>query len=119
MYVREYPTQYVKVLVWCPRLACHDGCMNITNRTYIVHSDPGHAWLAVPFKVLSYCGLADKISRYSYVHGQTVYLEEDCDAGVFVECYQRMYGEKPKMRVSHTNGQSRVRAYNSYEFRKM
>ena len=52
---------------------------------YYFHSDPGHAWLAVKRKELIRLGIIDKISSYSYQKGKTVYLEEDCDAGVFIE----------------------------------
>ena len=52
---------------------------------YIYHSDPGHAWLAVKRKELIQLGILDKISSFSYQKGSTVYLEEDCDAGVFLD----------------------------------
>ena len=34
---------------------------------------------------LSDLNLLGKISPYSYQRGETVYLEEDCDAGVFID----------------------------------
>ena len=49
------------------------------------HSDPGHGWLAVKRNELIRLNILNKISRYSYQKGNTVYLEEDCDAGVFME----------------------------------
>jgi len=52
---------------------------------YYFHSDPGHAWLAVKRKELIQLGILDKISSFSYQKGSTVYLEEDCDAGVFLD----------------------------------
>ncbi len=48
------------------------------------YSDPGHGWLAVKRQTLIDLGIADKISGYSYQRGDTVYLEEDSDAGLFV-----------------------------------
>lgn len=50
--------------------------------------DPGHGWLRVP--LVSAEGLA--VSEYSYVDrsGGWLYLEEDCDAGVWL----RAHGER-------------------------
>jgi len=55
--------------------------------TFNFHSDAGHGWLEVPYKMVSALGIANKISRYSYISlsGATVYLEEDCDAGLFID----------------------------------
>lgn len=51
-------------------------------------SDAGHGWLKVPQPMLSELGIADKISLYSYVDGKgNAYLEEDCDATVFIKEY--------------------------------
>ncbi len=46
--------------------------------------DPGHGWLEVPRAEIEALGIADKISTCSYesTNGM-VYLEEDCDMGVF------------------------------------
>jgi len=51
------------------------------------HVDGGHAWLAVPTELLIKHGIADQVSSYSYVSpdGETVYLEEDCDAPRFFQ----------------------------------
>jgi hypothetical protein len=63
-------------------------------KTLIHHNDPGHGWIAVKRKELEELGIADKISRFSYQNGGTVYLEEDCDLGVYLQAYaQRMRGE--------------------------
>jgi hypothetical protein len=35
--------------------------------------------------LLTFFGVADKISQYSYIDGETVYLEEDLDMGVFLD----------------------------------
>ena len=53
-------------------------------RFYKLHSDPGHAWLAVKRSELIEMGVLDKISSFSYQKGKTVYLEEDCDLPLFV-----------------------------------
>jgi len=51
----------------------------------IMHTDPGHGWLAVKLADLKMLGIANDISPYSYVKGKTAYLEEDCDAVRFIE----------------------------------
>lgn len=55
------------------------------KKVYKVYCDAGHAWMAVKRKELIELGLIDKISGYSYQKGETVYLEEDCDLGLFVQ----------------------------------
>jgi len=55
----------------------------MTTKKYIAHTDGGHGWLAVKRAELVELGILDKVSRYSYQRGDTVYLEEDCDASLF------------------------------------
>ena len=52
---------------------------------YVFHSDPGHAWLAVKRTELIRLGILSQISSCSYQKGNTVYLEEDCDAPLFIK----------------------------------
>jgi hypothetical protein len=52
---------------------------------YKVIADGGHAWLSVPLAEIKELGVADQISSYSYMTHERVFLEEDCDAGVFLE----------------------------------
>jgi hypothetical protein len=47
------------------------------------YHDAGHGWVAVKRKLLAESGLENDISPFSYQKGQTVYLEEDCDAYKF------------------------------------
>jgi hypothetical protein len=58
--------------------------------SYIFHIDPGHAWLEVPLQEIVDLGLKDKITPYSYAAGDKAYLEEDLDAGTFLEMRKRM-----------------------------
>ena len=51
-------------------------------KQYIFTSDPGHGWLRVLKTEIE--PIKDKISHYSYMNGKYVYLEEDCDAGIFM-----------------------------------
>ena len=55
---------------------------------YVFHSDPGHAWLEVPMGTLHRLGIAEKISACSYRNGDKAYLEEDCDAPLFLRALE-------------------------------
>ena len=57
-------------------------------KTYIWANDAGHEWLAVGIAEIIRLGIADKISSYSYVKGNTAYLEGDCDAAHFINAKQ-------------------------------
>ena len=52
---------------------------------YKFYNDAGHGWVAVKRKELVELGILDKISGFSYQKGNMVYLEEDCDASLFVK----------------------------------
>jgi len=67
---------------------------------YKLISDPGHGWLEVTRAELEALNLLDKISRYSYQRDALVYLEEDCDAPVFVEA-KKLRGEPLEVREEH------------------
>ena len=82
-------------------------------KTYIFHSDPGHAWLAVKRQELLKLGIADQISGFSYQKGDTVYLEEDCDAGIFMRAKEAI-GEKVEYEESYQEYTS-IRGYNPYK----
>ena len=53
------------------------------QNTYTFFNDPGHGWLRVELSELE--PIKDKISPYSYMDGKYAYLEEDCDAAVFLK----------------------------------
>jgi hypothetical protein len=51
---------------------------------YVFHEDPGHGWLEVDRHELSRFVPLSEISSFSYQKGGKVYLEEDCDAPLFL-----------------------------------
>jgi len=57
--------------------------MKAKKLTFI--NDPGHGWLSVSNKDVKELGIADRISRFSYMSPTRSYLEEDCDAGIFID----------------------------------
>jgi len=67
------------------------------NNTYTFYSDPGHGWLEVPKKELEDLGIINKVSQCSYINQGMIYLEEDCDAPIFINSYKSKYGINPKI----------------------
>jgi hypothetical protein len=79
-----------------------------------VFADPGHAWARVAKSKLVKLGIADKISTYSYMNGNNVFLEEDCDLSILINAL-RGRGYEVKFNESHTNRQSKIRSYATFK----
>ena len=79
-----------------------------------MYSDPSHSWLKVPINFLDTLKIKRRISKYSYVKGDFVYLEEDCDFRVFVQAMQDE-GRSFEIVEKHSNRMSRIRSYQSYQ----
>lgn len=74
-------------------------------------SDPGHGWLKVNISDLPMVGLKlSDVTRYSYQHGDNLYLEEDCDAFRFIKAYETKFG-KIIYKEKTCNGRSRIRNF--------
>ena len=54
-------------------------------KTYNYYYDAGHGWIRVEYQELQRLNILDKISVYSYISSDNVYLEEDRDAKIFLE----------------------------------
>jgi len=54
----------------------------------IYHHDSGHGWLAVKRSEIESLNILHKISHCSFQKGSTVYLEEDCDVGLYLKAMQ-------------------------------
>jgi len=80
---------------------------------YYFHSDAGHGWLAVKRTELNRLKIEAKISSYSYERGETVYLEEDCDASTFLKAKKDL-GEEFSFKETHVD-RSPIRSYKSYK----
>ena len=85
------------------------------TRTFLVYSDPGHAWVKVPKAFLHrLLGLYWRMhfTPFSYERGDYAYLEEDCDASRLVKLC-RDNGITPVFKEGSTcaNRQSRIRSY--------
>jgi hypothetical protein len=80
---------------------------------FTIHTDAGHGWLQVHKDELELFEVADKISSYSYKNGVHVYLEEDCDAELFLTAVEN-YGFDIKINTLHTDGDSIIRTFKRY-----
>ena len=78
------------------------------------YADPGHGWGAVKKQILRDLGIADKISPYSYMKGDTVYLEEDCDLPTLITTLAQK-GVTITYQENHTNDDSPIRRYLHYK----
>jgi len=84
-------------------------------KTFDYIQDPGHGWLKVPISLLLDLGIHSQISSYSYLRKTHAYLEEDIDAGKFIEAYNEKNGSDPKYRHKIAREkQSKVRGYTRY-----
>ena len=82
------------------------------QQIFAFHSDEGHGWLKVPMVLLIELGIAGQVSSYSYEYSDHVYLEEDCDMGLFVEAWRKAGFELQYK--TRTSVRSRVRTYPCY-----
>jgi hypothetical protein len=83
------------------------------KRTFVLYCDPGHAWLKVDRKTLADLAIWSQISSYSYIRGEFLYLEGDCDAGVFLKALKE--NNIPyQIKSQHTNKTSKIRGYQRF-----
>ena len=85
-----------------------------TQITYNFYSDPGHGWLHVKLDELVELGIADKISGYSYIRGNTVYLEEDCDMSTFMNAMEAKGVQIKLAYINEPNNDSFIRSLRRY-----
>ena len=83
-------------------------------KTYTFYSDPSHGWLEVQKKELEELNIFNKISEYSYINGDLVYLEEDCDLSLFIKAYKNKYNTKPIIKESSLDNHN-IRFYGRLE----
>lgn len=83
------------------------------KKSFTFYCDPGHGWLKVSQADCNAIGLsAYDFTRYSYQETQKTgvqfYLEEDGDAGVFLEKYKTVNGALPGIKESYSE-KTRIR----------
>jgi hypothetical protein len=91
---------------------------------HTLFSDSGHSWLKVSRKRLDTLGILPNISSFSYVLGDNIYLEEDCDITLYFKALANYFnlteeevtsGFRDKLDSKYSD-RSKVRTYNHYEF---
>lgn len=85
------------------------------KKQYQFHTDPGHGWLAVKKSELVFLDVLEKITPYSYMKGDTVYLEEDMDAATFMMAYQQKFGQELKYKSTYLE-RTPIRYYPRFSF---
>ena len=81
----------------------------MTNNSFTFHCDNGHGWLEVSQADLNRAGLTRlDFSGYSYANGDTLYLEEDCDAAIFLDAFSAKRGA-PVLTENYIDGLSAIR----------
>ena len=63
--------------------------------------DPGHGWLEVGRAEIDRLGVS--VSSYSYIRGDKVFLEEDCDMGAFMKAKEQAGEPVEMVRVYQEN----------------
>lgn len=81
--------------------------------TYTFFNDPEHGWLEVGRDELAMLHIDDAISSYSYQRGDKVYLEEDCDATLFINALENL-GVKFTFTSITSNNDSPIRMMKRY-----
>jgi|JFJP01.1.fsa_nt_gi hypothetical protein len=80
------------------------------------YTDPGHGWMMTPVKLLEKYKVQDKISKYSYIDGDTAFLEEDCDATVLLNAIEAAGDTAAFLVDMHTDEDSFIRELQSYNY---
>lgn len=89
----------------------------LEKRNLTFTSDPGHGWLSVSLKDIVALGIKDKISSCSYMTLTRAYLEEDCDASVFINAAKE---RKWELNIKNTHVEvTPIRNYASYDAEKI
>jgi hypothetical protein len=86
----------------------------MTKLSLNFYCDPGHGWVKISIDKLKQLGIADQISRYSYMRQNYAYLEEDCDLGTLYAAADKA-GIEIRLKEYHTNKTSKIRSYDNYK----
>lgn len=79
----------------------------------LYYTDPGHGWFKVNKALLLKLGIANDITPFSYQRNDSVYLEEDCDAGRLFKALDNA-NIKWSYKQSHTDKSSKIRSYKRF-----
>ena len=89
--------------------------MSKKTKTLLMYEDPGHGWCKVSRYDKVFQMIAKEVSHFSYQLGDSVYLEEDCDLGLYYNKLVEL-GYEIKWKYNHTDDNSRIRGYAPYKY---
>lgn len=79
--------------------------------TFNFYFDAAHGWLEIPMSQAAAVGLDEgDFTAYSYRQGNTLYLEEDLDAMIFVRAWEAEHGTILTQAIDH-GSYSEIRNY--------
>lgn len=84
------------------------------KKTLTFHADPSHGWLEVDRADLETLNIAHKISPYSYQKADRIFLEEDQDAGFYLQAAAAS-GWNITTTEKHSNADSFIRNLNRFK----
>ena len=91
------------------------------KKQFIFHEDGCHGWLEVSYKDITDLNIQNRITESSYINRTTkkIFLEEDCDATLFLNEFKNKYGYKPELLEGRFYEESPIRKlpfYSSWQF---
>ncbi len=91
------------------------------KKQFTLHEDAAHGWLEVSYKDVSDLNIQNEISDWSYINQtiESIFLEEDCDATLFLNEFKNKYGYKPELLEGKWYEESPIRklpCYTSWQF---
>jgi hypothetical protein len=89
--------------------------MSKITKTLLMYEDPGHAWCKVSRHDKVFQMIAKEVSYFSHQLGDSVYLEEDDDLGLYCKKLKEL-GYEIKWKYNHTDDLSRIRGYEQYRY---
>jgi hypothetical protein len=79
------------------------------------YGDAGHGWYRVKLSDAKKLGFLDKVSRYSYVRGASIYIEEDRDARLLFDAITTIPGVLWNIKTAKRVCRSPIRSFVRYE----
>ena len=89
--------------------------MSKKTKTLVMYEDPGHGWCKVSRNDKIFQMIAKEVTNFSHQRGDSVYLEEDYDLGLYYKKLEEL-GYEIKWKYNHTDNLSRIRNYEPYSY---
>lgn len=89
--------------------------MSKKTKTLLMYEDPGHGWCKVSRYDKIFQMIAKEVTNFSHQRGDSVYLEEDYDLGLYYKKLEEL-GYEIKWKYNHTDDESRIRGYAPYKY---